>query len=147
LGGTRTGTANDPAHLGNVITVGTAFDTDWLFTARARFGLVAAPNLLLYGTGGVAATDLAVRNSISSSSTGAQGAASHTGRLAGWALGGGAEWALDRHWTARAEYLYLDFGNVTANASVSDGGVTGNATNLATTVNLTAHIARAGVNY
>jgi outer membrane immunogenic protein len=146
LGGTRIGTANDPAHLGNVITVGTSFDTDWLFTARSRFGWTAAPNLLLYGTGGVAATELGVRNSISTSLTGAQGAASHTGRVTGWTLGGGAEWALNRHWTVRAEYLYLDFGNVTANASVSDG-VTGNPSNLATTVNLTAHIARAGVNY
>jgi outer membrane immunogenic protein len=146
LGGARTGTANDPVNLGNVIRVGTAFDTDWLFTARSRFGWTVAPNLLLYGTSGVAATELGVRNSISSSLTGAQGAASHTGRLTGWTLGGGAEWALNRHWTVRAEYLYLDFGNVTANASVSDG-VTGNPSNLATTVNLTAHIARAGVNY
>jgi outer membrane immunogenic protein len=146
LGGARTGTANDPVHVGNVITVGTSFDTDWLFTARSRFGWTVAPNLLLYGTTGVAATELGVRNSISSSLTGAQGAASHTGRVTGWTLGGGAEWALNRHWTLRAEYLYLDFGNVTANASVSDVA-TNNPSNLASTVNLTAHIARAGVNY
>jgi outer membrane immunogenic protein len=146
LGGARTGTANDPVHVGNVITVGTSFDTDWLFTARSRFGWTVAPNILLYGTGGVAATELGARNSISSSLTGAQGAASHTGRVIGWTLGGGAEWALNRHWTLRAEYLYLDFGNVTANASVSDGA-TSFPSNLATTVNLTARIARAGVNY
>jgi outer membrane immunogenic protein len=71
----------------------------------------------------------------------------------GWTLGGGAEWALNRHWTLRAEYLYLNFGNVTANASVSDNVnvyPSNSATytsNLATTGNLTAHIARAGVNY
>ena len=146
LGGARTGTANDPVNLGNVIRVGTAFDTDWLFTARSRFGWTVAPNILLYGTGGVAATELSARNSIASSLTGAQGAASHTGRVIGWTLGGGAEWALDRHWTLRAEYLYLDFGNVTTNASVSDSA-TSFPSNLATTVNLTARIARAGVNY
>jgi outer membrane immunogenic protein len=146
LGGARTGTANDPVHVGNVITVGTSFDTDWLFTARSRFGWTVAPNILLYGTGGVAATELGARNSISSSLTGAQGAASHTGRVIGWTLGGGAEWALNRHWTLRAEYLYLDFGNMTTNASVSDGA-TSFPSNLATTVNLTARIARAGVNY
>ena len=145
LGGARTGTANDPVNVGNVITVGTSFDTDWLFTARTRFGWTVAPNILLYGTGGVAATELGVRNSISSSLTGAQGAASNTGRVIGWTLGGGAEWALNRHWTLRAEYIYLNFGNVTANASVSDANV--NPSNLATTVNLTANIARAGVNY
>jgi len=145
LGGARTGTANDPVNVGNVITVGTSFDTDWLFTARTRFGWTVAPNILLYGTGGVAATELSARNSISSSLTGAQGAASNTGRVIGWTLGGGAEWALNRHWTLRAEYLYLNFGNVTANASVSDASV--NPSNLATTVNLTANIARAGINY
>jgi outer membrane immunogenic protein len=146
LRGARTGTANDPVNLGNVITVGTAFDTDWLFTARSRFGWTVAPNFLLYGTGGVAATELGARNSISSSVTGAQGAASHTSRVTGWTLGGGAEWALNRNWTLRAEYLYLDFGNVTTNASVSDGTASF-PSNLATTVNLTARIARAGVNY
>ena len=94
----------------------------------------------------MAATELGVRNSIASSLTGAQGAASHTGRAIGWTLGGGAEWSLNRNWTLRAEYLYLDFGNVTTNASVSDGA-TSFPSNLATTVNLTARIARAGVNY
>jgi len=146
LSGARRGTANDPVTVGNLITVGTSFNTDWLFTARTRFGWTVAPNVLLYGTSGVAATELGMHNSISSSLTGAQGAASNTGRVIGWTLGGGAEWALNRHWTLRAEYLYLNFGSVTANASVSDN-VNVYTSNLATTVNLTAHIARAGINY
>ena len=103
--------------------------------------------MLLYGTGGVALTDLGVKNALASSNPPvAQGAGSASGWVTGWTIGGGAEWALSRHWTVRAEYLYLDFGKVTANASVVDLPHTFN-NNVATTVDLTAHLARVAVNY
>ena len=103
-----------------------------------------APTVLLYATGGLAATELGVRNSISSSASLAQGSSNATGRLAGWTIGGGAEWALGQHWIVRGEYLYVDLGKVTTNATV-EGTPFNN--NMATTVDLTAHIARAGINY
>jgi outer membrane immunogenic protein len=146
LGASRSQTVADPIGGLNTITVGTAFNTDWLVTARSRLGWVAAPNLLLYGTGGVALTELGVSNALVST-TGAQGAGSASGSVTGWTIGGGAEWALNRNWSVRAEYLYLDFGKTSANASVLDGGAHNFNNNVATTVDLTAHIARAGVNY
>jgi outer membrane immunogenic protein len=117
-------------------------------TARSRIGWAVTPNVLLYGTGGVALTELGVRNSLSSAGTAviAQGTGSASGRVTGWAIGGGAEWALNRHWSVRAEYLYLDFGKVTANAFVVDNAA-GFNNNVGTTVDLTAQIARAAVNY
>jgi len=145
LAGNRSGTATDPSDATNAITVGTSFHTDWLITARGRLGWVMAPNLLLYGTGGLAATELGVRNVLSSDSS-AQGSASASGRITGWTVGGGAEWALSRNWTLRGEYLHLDFGKVTANASVGDP-VAELKNNMASTVELTADIVRAGLNY
>jgi outer membrane immunogenic protein len=132
----------------DVVTVGTSFDTNWLFTARSRLGLAVGPNVLLYGTSGLAVTELGVRNTLSSTVSLAQGTANDSGRLVGWTVGGGAEWALNRHWSLRAEYLYLDFGKVTVNAPVNlPGPLFPNNNNLATTVDLTAQIVRGGLNY
>jgi outer membrane immunogenic protein len=132
----------------DVVTVGTSFDTNWLFTARSRLGLAVGSNVLLYGTSGLAVTELGVRNSLSSTVSLAQGAANDSGRLVGWTVGGGAEWALNRHWSLRAEYLYLDFGKVTVNAPVNTpGSLFPDNNNLATTVDLTAQIVRGGLNY
>jgi outer membrane immunogenic protein len=146
LGASRTGTTPDPNNAANLITVATAFDTDWLFTARSRLGWAVSPNFLLYATGGVAATELGVSNSLSSSVSSAQAAGSAGGRVIGWTLGGGAEWALSPNWTLRGEYLHLDFGKVTANAQVRDPAHDF-STNMTTTVELTAQIVRAGLNY
>jgi outer membrane immunogenic protein len=130
------------------VTIGTSFDNNWLFTARSRLGLAVGPNVLLYATSGLAVTELGVRNTLSSTVSLAQGAANDSGRLVGWTVGGGAEWALNRHWSLRAEYLYLDFGKVTVNAPVNTPGpLFPNNNNLATTVDLTAQIVRGGLNY
>lgn len=37
---------------------------------------------------------------------------SHSEVKAGFAVGGGAEWAFADRWTAKAEYLFYDLGNV-----------------------------------
>ena len=65
-----------------------------------------------------------------------------------YVVGGGAEWALDRQWSLKAEYLFLSFGSIST--SVSDlntpgSGFGNNA--LATKVDLDAQIARVGLNH
>jgi outer membrane immunogenic protein len=149
LGASRAGTRADPNNAANLITVATSFDTDWLVTARSRLGWLLGPQTLIYVTGGVAATDLYVKNALTSSVSLAEGVGSTHGRAVGWTLGAGAELALGGNWTLRGEYLYLDFGKVTANAQVFDPGHTtaGTTNNLATSVDLTAHVVRAGLNY
>lgn len=149
LAASRAGSRPDPNDAANVITVTTAFDTDWLVTARSRLGWLVSPNALIYATGGVAATDLSVKNSLTSSVSLAEGVGSSNGRAVGWTVGGGAELALGGNWSLRGEYLYLDFGKVTANAQVSDPGhpAAGSTNNMASSVDLTAHIVRAGLNY
>ena len=125
-------------------TVVTTFDTNWLFTARARVGMPIAPNLLVYGTAGFALTDLSVGNSVTTI-----GAASTRGLVTGRTIGAGAEWALSRDWTLRGEYLYLDFGNVTVNAptSISGAQLTDDYNTVRTTADLTAQIVRVGLNH
>ena len=59
----------------------------------------------------------------------------------GWTLGGGLEWAFADRWSAKAEYLYIDFGDgptVIANTASTLAIVSGK---------MTDNIARLGVNY
>jgi outer membrane immunogenic protein len=69
-----------------------------------------------------------------------------SGTKAGYALGGGLEYAFMNHWSVKAEYLYLNFGNVTVTDQVVFGGVA-NGNTFTNSANLHANIARLGVNY
>jgi outer membrane immunogenic protein len=130
-------------------TVTTSFETDWLVTARSRLGVPVMPNLLIYGTAGVALTNLGVGNSVTTNE-GTTAASTH-GLVTGWTFGGGAEWALSRNWTLRGEYLYLDFGSVTVNSptALTQAQLDANKdfNSFRTTTDLTAHMARVGLNY
>jgi high affinity Mn2+ porin len=77
-------------------------------TARARVGY-AAGNWLLYGTGGLAwSYD---QQSLTQASTG-KSDTPYVLRL-GWTAGAGVETPIAPRWTARAEYLYTDYGKTT----------------------------------
>jgi outer membrane immunogenic protein len=136
------GAARSTSALGTTVT--TAFDTDWLFTARTRLGVPVAPSLLLYGTGGFALTNLGVTNSVTSI-----GAASTHGLVTGWTVGGGMEWALSRNWILRGEYLFLDFGKVSVNTptAISGAQLSSDYNTARSTADLTAHMLRVGLNY
>jgi len=86
---------------------------DWLFTFRPRVG-VAINNWLLYGTGGVAISNLKFNEAFGGSSAG--GASSQAISLsqtkAGWAAGGGVEYGMTRNWSLRGEYLHLQFDGI-----------------------------------
>ena len=149
LSASRTVAAPFPTAPASAFTATTGVDTNWLSTIRARLGWVAAPNLLVYGTGGLALTSFKVSNAFSDNAVFSAGTSSSSSTKAGWALGGGLEWALDRNWTVKGEYLHVDFGTVTTAASVNNPalfvGVV--ADNFATSSKLRADIARLGLNY
>lgn len=133
-------------------------ETDWLATARARVGWAFQPGLLLYATGGLAVTNIRVSNSFSDDAPeqGVGGSSSNELK-AGWTLGGGAEWALARNWSLKAEYLYLNFGSASASSSINCGPAVAAAcaafvppvtpNPFSTSADLAAHIARVGLNY
>jgi outer membrane immunogenic protein len=128
---------------GATVVLNSSMSTDWLFTLRPRVGLVSN-NWLFYGTGGLAVTRLNAAWSFSN--PGGAPAISETASAsftrAGWVIGGGVETMLPGRWVVGAEYLYVNFGNVSTTSFGSSGGVT--FTNPFThSANLNANIARA----
>ena len=101
---------------------------NWLGTVRGRLGY-AADRFMPYITGGAAFGD------IKASGPGLTGTDTTN---VGWTLGGGIEFAIAGHWTAKAEYLYVDLG------SVSCGAACGAAVQ---NVNWHANLGRVGLNY
>jgi len=77
----------------------------WLETTRLRLGW-AAGNFLLYGTAGAAFADAKY-----TACSAALGCESQSKWRIGLAYGGGAEWKFDRNWSAKIEYLHIDFEN------------------------------------
>jgi outer membrane immunogenic protein len=105
-------------------------DIDWFSTVRGRLGIANGP-LLIYGTGGVAFADIDNRVAFTGGPT-----LRSDDTQTGYAVGGGLEWAFAPHWTAKAEYLYLGFG---------DDTLTSGATSVR--VNNDVQVARVGLNY
>lgn len=155
LDGSRQATANFPNPSGvdgNTFTIGSALGTNWLFTARGRLGW-SVSHVLLYATGGLALTDLKVTTNYRDNlavvgvTPGGSLFAENTDVKAGFTVGGGAEWFLAENWTVRAEYLYVDFGSVSAGGNASSPDFSPAANPISISEDLSAHIARAGVNY
>lgn len=108
------GSINDAIGASNV-------DVDAMGTVRARLGY-AMDRILIYGTGGLA---WAHANAV-------YAAAINDRFYLGWAAGAGIEYQLSPRWSAKLEYIYADFGNITDNAD---------------TASLTASTIKFGINY
>ena len=125
------------------------FDTDvnWVSTVRGRLGVLAGPRLLLYATGGFAFGEVE-QTFIWTDANGNSLNGTSTDTLTGYAVGGGAEWALSGNWSIKGEYLYMSLDDndfVTGPA----GGACG-ATNCVLNVDtdeIDVHTARLGINY
>jgi outer membrane immunogenic protein len=100
----------------------------WLSTVRARFGY-AADRFMPYVTGGGAFGNINATT---------PGLAGGTTTNAGWTIGAGIEFAIAGHWTAKAEYLYVDLGKF--NCGAGCGAPVDN-------VSFTTSLVRGGINY
>jgi len=100
------------------------FSNPWFGTVRGRAG-VAIGNVLVFGTAGIAYGSLEAQTA---------GNLSETHTSFGWTAGGGIEVGFAPHWSAKAEWLYLDFADR-------------NYTVTGTSNGLTANLLRLGVNY
>lgn len=118
-----------------------ATEQNWLMTVRPRLGLLLQPQVLAYVTGGLAFGNVDHTVTLAGPGLVAAGA-STSDTAAGWTLGGGIEWALDRNWSLKAEYLYVDLGSTTV---VSPATASFAATR--TTFDDASHLWRAGLNY
>ena len=136
--------------FGTPFTVTNTASTDWLFTFRGRVGVTVMPNLLTYVTGGLAVTRIATTTTYADNNTTflgpVDGSYGGSAVKTGYTVGVGAEYALANNWTVKAEYLYLNFGSVYANGTIRDRLGQGYSQALSTRTDLTANIARLGVN-
>jgi outer membrane immunogenic protein len=119
------------------VTSNNSVNTDWMATVRPRIG-VAVSRALFYATGGWAVTNASYNTSFTGGGVLETATASNT--RSAWTVGGGLEYALLHNWSAKIEYLYLDFGHLSATGFV--GPVPFNHD-----VHLTSNLVRAGLNY
>jgi outer membrane immunogenic protein len=104
----------------------------WLATVRGRIGY-AFDRVLVYGTAGAAFGN--VQNGLIPPTT------FDSSNQAGWAAGGGIEFAFAANWSAKVEYLFVDLPNGTCTSALSCGGAAGS------TATFSENIVRAGVNF
>lgn len=123
---------------------------DWLATLRLRLGYAAGQSLI-YATAGPAFSNISASRFIDWAADGCGGGEFSLNRChagggditAGWTIGGGLEHAISERWTAKAEYLYADFGE----AKFTTVSTMFANQNIKHSVDLNMHIGRLGVNY
>ena len=84
---------------------------DWVTSLRARFGYLVTPNVLAYATGGVAWAKFDYTANASAVLLGLSAVTAQSATQAGYAVGGGLEWAITNNWLLRGEYLFYRFDN------------------------------------
>jgi outer membrane immunogenic protein len=144
LSGNAISTAPYPGAAGNY-SVTTSINSNWLFTARPRIGMLAN-NWLFYVTGGLAVTDLSA-TFLFGDTLGAAENATFTNTRVGGVVGGGIEAALWDHWSLKAEYLYTGFGTITLVSNNLTNGVAFPGQTFTHSFDLKASIARVGLNF
>jgi outer membrane immunogenic protein len=127
-------------------------DTDslkanWLWTVTGRFGF-AYERALFYAKVGLAVGDERDRI-VGPSTPGGSIAATGTTTQYGWVAGGGIEYALDYHWSARLDYQYIDFnqGVTFAGNYVGGNGAWVSYTGFSASPTYTIQRVVVGVNY
>jgi outer membrane immunogenic protein len=117
----------------------------WFGTVRARLGAEPSSNWLLYVTGGLAYGEIRSTlntNALTTTGVATATSASVNNNRAGWTVGVGSEWMFAHQWSAKLEYLYMDYGHI------SDGFIgTGSFATVAINSHVTDNVVRAGVNY
>jgi outer membrane immunogenic protein len=126
----------------------------WFGTVRGRLGVTVTPDLLLYGTGGLAYGHVeASANTQFFDNTGAfagEFPASVSKTKVGWTAGAGAEWMFAHNWSAKLEYLYVDLGSESAIGHLKINGqvlIDPELPTVGYTWRFRENIARVGVNY
>jgi outer membrane immunogenic protein len=131
----KSGSTNEVAPFNPAAVVGT--QEHWLATVRGRIGFTPFERWLLYVHGGFAAAG--VEATLVSPVAGSQ---SQTQNRDGWTAGVGVETAFWHDWSAKLEYLHVDFGSLGYfNPSPAP------TVNIRSDVPLTNEIVRAGINW
>jgi outer membrane immunogenic protein len=149
-----------PVGIGQNFTSTATAKTDWVATLRARVGWTVMPTVLLYATGGLAVTKLNVTNSFTDDCPPACaaippfdrplvfGTSNNNRTQSGWSAGAGVEWLMNLKWSAKVEYLYVEFDPIDTTLWTTTQVVGGPVPNsMTTSAGFQANIVRGGVNY
>jgi outer membrane immunogenic protein len=171
LSGRATGTSvtsvlADGGAIPGSATLTATNSVNWLGTVRGRIGIAAAPNFLIYGTGGLAYGGVNSSTGINQAFSGPaaavlglNGTSLASGNFSetrvGWTVGAGGEWMFTSNWSAKLEYLHYDLGSANYGTTVNNfatGGITLAGTLLYTlgqssSTNFRGDIVRVGLNY
>lgn len=139
--------ASNPAIFWNERQEWTHKEVDWFSTARVRLGL-AWDRVLLYATGGLAYAAYDAYTEVNFNiGTPSDYFGAYREKRFGWTAGGGIEWAFANNWTAKAEFLYLDFGSFGYDAPRTTYNGTTDTRVWHTNIDATEYVARVGINY
>jgi outer membrane immunogenic protein len=130
----KSGSTHEVPPFTTTTVVGTS--EHWLATVRGRVGFAPMERWMVYVTGGFAAAD------VEATIAGAAGNFSDTQTRTGWTVGAGIETAFWTNWTAKLEYLHVEFS--------SQGYFNPQpapTANIRSDVPLTNEIVRAGLNF
>jgi outer membrane immunogenic protein len=139
-----------PSGLQSPFTINAARQLDWVGTLRGRVGVTFGTPLLLYVTGGLAYGEHEVGIGINDPGGVPPAVLSNQTSTwsAGWTVGAGGEWMFAPHWSLKAEYLYVDLGNVSSTINYAYTNIAGPQTSsLTATVHDRDNIVRGGINY
>ncbi len=150
LNGTATGTGVYPCCSPTTFTVTQSVSSTWLVTVRPRVG-VTYHHALIYITGGIAITSVNYTALFTDTFATAHENGAATRTNTGWTGGGGVEWKITKHISVKGEYLYADFGSVSAISTnlttIGEGTSSWPQNPFFHKADLRAHILRGGINW
>jgi len=130
-------------------TVADSINTDWMFTLRPRVGYTQG-SFLVYGTGGLAVTNLSFLSQFNDTFATAAASVSYTENARGWVYGGGVEYKTSKHWSLKAEFLRADFGSfskTTSNLTAFSPPIAFPTNPFTSNFDFKANLIRFGANY
>lgn len=116
----------------------------WFGTTRGRVGTMFG-RVLVYVTAGAAYGEVKSDTTVTRG-TGVVSFGTSSTR-SGWTMGGGVEGALQRNWTWRVEYLYVDLGTVSSSGAIPTGIGFGQGGIASTSTKITDNVVRGVLNY
>lgn len=119
-------------------------ELNWFGTVRPRVGVPIHP-VLIYVTGGYLYGHIKSSTDAVFSRANDTYVGSMSKTIGGWTLGGGLEWGFFKKWSAKVEYLYLDFKKHSYVSPVTNP-VFGNLS-YTTDLKNEDHLVRFGINY
>ena len=146
----RSTTATYPCCAPTAYTIQQTVKTKWMTTVRARLGVDVAPGTALYVTGGYAGLQARYSALFTDTFATANESGFKSEFRSGWVVGGGADIRVGGKWSVQPEYLYADFGHMSATGGTLTAftpAISFPTNTFTHTTSLRTNIVRLGVHY